>query len=148
MSTSKNGIEIIKEHEAFRSKPYLCPAGIPTIGYGATYYPNGRKVKITDKPITRETAEEILLDMLKKYERAVNRYVQLPINQNQFDALVSFCYNVGPENFRRSTLLKRINKNPCDPDIKRQFARWNRGGGRVLNGLIRRRKEEANLYFS
>ena len=90
----------------------------------------------------------MLLEMLKKYEWTVERYVRMIINQNMFDALVSFCYNVGPEAFRKSTLLKRINVDPYDSDIKKQFARWNRGGGRVLKGLVTRRAQAAELDFT
>ena len=109
MKTSSKGKAIIKQYEGFRAKPYLCPAGVPTIGYGATYYTDGRKVALRDAPISEADADKLLDKMLGKYEDAVNRYVQVPITQNQFDALVSFCYNVGQENLRNSTLLKKVN---------------------------------------
>lgn len=146
--TSTPGIELIKAHESFRSKPYRCPAGVPTIGYGATYYPNGDRVKMTDPPITQEHALFILKKMLVHFEKGVNRYVQRDINQNQFDALVSFAYNLGLGSLQSSTLLKRINNDPCDPDITKQFSRWVKAGGKTLRGLVRRRQEEAALYFS
>ena len=91
MKTSNKGKAIIKQYEGFRAKPYLCPAGVPTIGYGATYYTDGRKVTLRDAPISEADADKLLDKMLGKYEDAVNRYVQVPITQNQFDALVSFC---------------------------------------------------------
>jgi len=148
MEISKRGLEIIKKHEGLRLSPYLCPADIPTIGYGNTFYENGVKVKLTDAPITNERAEQLLKNTLKKFEDGVNKYVTREINQNQFDALVSFAYNLGVGSLQTSTLLKRVNENPCDEDIKYQFSRWNKAGGKVLNGLTKRRKEEAELYFN
>ena len=148
MKTSNKGIELIKKYESLSLKPYLCPAKIPTIGYGNTYYEDGTKVKMTDKPITKERAESLFFITLFGFEIAVNKYVYSKINQNQFDALVSFSYNVGITNFKVSTLLKKVNLNPIDKDIAYQFSRWNRSKGKVLNGLTRRRKEESNLYFS
>ncbi len=147
-TTAKNGIDIIKKYEGFRAKPYLCPSGIPTIGYGNTYYPNGNKVKLTDASITEARASELLLAVLGKYEAAVNRYAQKPINQNQFDALTSFTYNLGMQNLRISTLMKKLNINPNDPTIKDEFLKWTRSNGVVLAGLKKRRAEEAQLYFS
>ena len=148
MKVSKKGLEIIKKHEGLRLKPYLCPAGVPTIGYGATYYPYGDKVYMSDEAITEEYAEKILKEMLINYEDGVERYVQVELNQNQFDALVSFYYNLGLGSLKSSTLLKRINNNPCDPDIKNQFKRWVKAGGKTLSGLVKRREEESKLYFS
>ena len=148
MKTSNKGIELIKRYESLSLKPYLCPAKIPTIGYGNTYYEDGTRVKMTDKPITKERAESLFYITLFGFEMAVNKYVYSQINQNQFDALVSFAYNVGVGNFKVSTLLKKVNLNQFDKDIAYQFSRWNKSKGKVLNGLIRRRKEESNLYFS
>jgi len=148
MKTGYNGIELIKKYEGFRSKPYLCPAGVPTIGYGATYYPGGRNVTMNDDAITKERAEDLLRDMLTSYENGVNRYVKVSLSQNQFDALVSFAYNLGNGALQKSTLLKKVNLDPCDSDITNQFNRWVRAGGRVLKGLQKRRKDEAELYFS
>lgn len=147
MKTSEKGKAIIKKYEGFCAKPYLCPAKVPTIGYGATYYLDGRKVTLKDAPITEKDASALLDKMLGKYEEAVNRYVQVPITQNQFDALVSFCYNLGQENLRNSTLLKKVNakdyKGAAD-----QFLRWNRAGGKVLAGLTKRRTDERKLFLS
>jgi len=148
MKTGKKGIELIKKYEGFESKPYNCPAGVPTIGYGATYYPNGDRVRLSDSPISEERAEELLGDMLGSYESAVNRYAVSDINQNQFDALVSFAYNLGNGALKSSTLLKKVNANPCDDNITYQFNRWVKAGGRTLRGLVKRRAEEAELYFS
>ncbi len=148
MKTSQAGLDLIKTYEGLELKPYICPAGVPTIGYGATYYPSGEKVTMTDPSISKEFAENILKEMVVKYEQGVERYVQLEINQNQFDALVSFAYNLGLGALKSSTLLKKVNANPNDHDIENQFNRWVKAGGRKLAGLIKRRQEEASLYFS
>lgn len=148
MNISNKGLALIKKYEGFYSKPYLDPIGIPTIGYGATYYPNKVKVTMKDKPLSEKEASDLLVQMLKVYENQVALLVTKPINQNQFDALVSFTYNLGATNLGKSTLLKKVNKNPNDPTIRDEFIKWNRAGGRVLRGLTIRRKDEAVLYFS
>ena len=145
--TAKAGIDIIKLFEGFRSKPYKCPAGIPTIGYGATFYPNGKKVTMTDAEITEVQATELLSHMLVNFEKYVDSYCVDTITQNQFDALVSFCYNLGPANLKASTLLKKVNANPQDESIRLEFMKWVKAGGRTLAGLVKRREAEANLYF-
>ncbi|WP_282628813.1 lysozyme [Empedobacter sedimenti] len=148
MNTGKKGLELIKKYEGFFAKPYLDPIGIPTIGYGATYYPNKVKVTMKDKPLTEKEASDLLVQMLKVYENQVALLVTKPINQNQFDALVSFTYNLGATNLSKSTLLKKVNKNPNDPTIANEFMQWVNAGGKKFNGLVKRRKDEAALYFS
>lgn len=147
MEISKNGIELIKKFEGFRADPYRCEAGIATIGYGTTIYPNGNKVKMSDDEISEELAELYLIENLKEYVEAVNRRVKKQLTQNQFDALVSLTYNIGTVGFEASTLAKRIDKNPNDKDIERQFLRWNKANGLPNMGLTSRRKKEAKLYF-
>lgn len=144
---SKKGIDLIKKYEGFRSKPYLCPANVPTIGFGATFYPDGTKVKLTDEPLSEVIAEVILKKQLEKFEQYVDSYCTDKLNQNQFDALVSFCFNLGPANLKASTLLKKVNVNPNDSSIKDEFMKWVKAGGKTLTGLVRRREAEANLYF-
>ena len=146
--TSTAGLNLIKKFEMFMSKPYLCPAGVPTIGYGSTYYEDGRKVKLTDAPITEQRATELLQNVVVTYEKAVDSFCRDDITQNQFDALVSFSFNVGTQALKNSTLLKKINANPKDPEIRDQFMKWNKAGGTILKGLTKRREAEANLYFS
>ena len=146
--TGTNGLNLIKKKEGFVSIPYKCQAGIPTIGYGSTYYEDGTKVTMSDPGITEEQATKLLSNTIKGFEKAVNTYVTSDINQNQFDALVSFTYNVGPDQFKKSTLLKYINKNPNDPNIALEFAKWVKVKGNVSKGLVKRRAEESNLYFS
>lgn len=145
---SKKGVDLIKSFEGLRLKPYLCSAKVPTIGYGNTFYENGSKVTLKDEAITEARATELLEWSLKKFEQYVDSYCIDSISQNQFDALVSFCYNLGPANLKSSTLLKKVNKDPNDPTIRAEFMKWNKAGGRALAGLTRRREAEANLYFS
>ncbi len=141
MKTSNKGIELIKKHEGFRAKAYKCPADKWTIGYGHTL-----NVKSTDV-ITKEQGEYFLRQDVEHAEKEVNKH-NLNINQNQFDALVSFVFNLGVGNFARSTLLRRIKAHPNDITIRREFARWVYAGGKILPGLVTRRKEEADLYFT
>lgn len=145
--TSKVGVDLIKKFESFAAKPYKCSAGVPTIGYGTTYYPDGKKVTLNDPPITEEFASKLLQELLVSFEKAVDSFCRDDISQNQFDAVVSFAYNVGTSNLKSSTLLKKLNADPNDPTIHNEFLRWNRAAGKVLKGLTRRREEEAALYF-
>lgn len=147
--TSEKGIALIKSFEGIRLKAYKDPGsknGLPiTIGYGSTMYTDGRKIKLGDV-ITKEQAEEMLRWEVKN-KSSVLRGLQLPFNQNQFDALTSFVFNIGVGNFLSSTLLKRIKVNVIDPDIKNQFSRWIYNDGKVLDALVKRRKKESDLYF-
>lgn len=149
------GTLFLQNREGFSAKPYLCSGGKPTIGFGNTYYPDGKKVTMKDKPITRAYATDIFKIVVSQFEKDVNFLVKSNITQNQFNALVSFAYNVGsdidvddiPEGLGDSTLLKKVNKNPNDKTIEKEFAKWNKANGRVNNGLISRRQLEAELYF-
>lgn len=144
---SNNLIELIKKFEGFSKIPYLCPANVATIGYGSTRYANGLKVSLKDTPINELQAVDLLKDTLKQYEQAVDAYCVDSLNQNQFDSLVDFAYNCGASNLKSSTLLKKVNINPNNPTIAAEFAKWNRGGNKVLAGLTRRRTAESELYF-
>ena len=141
MKTSPKGIALIKEFEGLRLKAYLCPGGVWTIGYGLTA---GVKPGMV---ISEAQAEEYLKADLIAFERYLNG-LGLVINQNQFDALVSFIYNVGTGNFYSSTLLRKVRANPQDNSIMDEFLRWVYSKGRVLPGLQRRRLAEMKLYFS
>lgn len=145
--SSNNLIELIKEFEGFEAAPYICPAGVCTIGYGSTRYSDGRKVSMTDNKITIEAAVQLLKQTLVQYELAVDAYCRDDINQNQFDALTDFAYNCGNGNLKSSTLLKKVNINPNDTTITAEFRKWNKGGGKILKGLVRRREAEVQLYF-
>lgn len=141
------GIPIIKKFEGLRLTSYLCPAGVWTIGYGSTFYENGSKVQEGEK-ITIDRADGLLINTVHLFEKSVKGLVKSSINENQLGALTSFAFNLGVGNFKASTLLKKVNKNPSDPMIRDEFMKWNKAGGKVLNGLTKRREAEANLYFS
>jgi lysozyme len=135
------GGEIEKYLEA-----YKCPAGVWTIGIGTTYYPDGSRVKQGDT-CTVAQAYEYLKHELTATELKVDSIATDAVNQAQFDSLVSFAYNVGVGNLKASTLLKKVNRNPNDPEIEKEFNKWVYAKGVKLQGLIRRRKSESWLYF-
>ena len=141
MKTSHKGIALIKEFEGLRLKAYKCPGGVWTIGYGHT---DGVRPGMV---ISERQAEDFLKAELIAFEKYLND-LRLAINQNQFDALISFIYNVGTGNFSRSTLLRKVRANPQDNSIMDEFLRWVYSKGRVLPGLQGRRLAEMKLYFS
>lgn len=142
--TSKVGLDFIAQEEGLRLKPYKCSAGVPTIGIGSTYYEDGTKVKMTDAPITKERAYTLFENVLKHYEMCVYTCTRDDINQNQFDALVSLAFNIGTNALKKSTLIKRVNKNPKGADIEGAFLMWKNAGGKPI--LLERRKREYKLY--
>ena len=144
----QKGIDLITSFEGLSLTPYLCPANVPTIGYGTTRYYNGIKVSMSDLPITKEKAVEYLMNDVHQFELSVDALAVDTITQNQFNALVSFAYNLGSGNLKSSTLLKKVNANPNDPGIRAEFGKWVSAGGKKLKGLIARREAEANLYFT
>ncbi len=150
-SVGTSGLSIIKEFEGLRLNAYVDPAsgGEPiTIGFGTTRYLNGVKVKLGDK-ITEQQAEQNLIHYIDKNIISLIRNVlQTDLNQNQYDAVISLIYNIGFPNFKKSTLLKKINANPNDTSIRNEFLKWVYASGKKLTGLVRRRNAEANLYFS
>ena len=143
MKASDNCIALIKRFEGYLNKPYLCPAGIPTIGFGTTAYPSGKKVLLSDPPITMTEACFFLKNDLIRFENAINKAVTVSITQHQFDSLCSFVYNVGVGAFMDSTLLKKINAGEYAGD---ELLRWNKAGGKVLAGLTERRHAEKVLF--
>jgi lysozyme len=148
MTLNDKGYQLIAKHEGLRLSPYLCPANVPTIGYGNTFYPSGKKVTMQDKPITQATAMWMLKETANKFATDVDKLVTSNITQNQFNALVSFAFNLGSAALGRSTLLRKVNLNPKDTSITQEFMKWNKAGGRVLSGLTKRRADEAALYFT
>lgn len=140
MNISRNGIEFIKKEEGLVLNAYLCPANVWTIGYGHT---NG--VKKGDK-ITEEQAEDFLVNDLLYSERVVNKMVKVKLNQNQYDALVSFVFNVGSGNFINSTLLKKLNTGANNDEICVELRRWVFSKGKKLPVLVARRQRECELY--
>ncbi|WP_353161960.1 lysozyme [Acinetobacter guillouiae] len=144
MKISNTGINLIRGFEDLRLKAYDDGVGVWTIGYGTTAI-NGVAVKKGDT-CTVDQAKSYMAQDLKKFESAVNTAVKVTLNQNQFDALVSLTYNIGIGAFKSSTLLKKLNAKDYKGAAE-QFPRWNRGGGRVLNGLVKRRKIEMELFL-
>ncbi len=139
MKTSKKGLDLIKHFEGFRSQAYVCPAGVLTIGYGTT---SGVK---RGQVVTEAQATQMLINDVSKFEKTVNTLVTVPLTQDQFDGLVAFVYNVGPGNFKTSTLLRHLNLKMYS-DVPAQMLRWNKANGQVLNGLTRRRASEGTLF--
>jgi len=139
MNISQEGLSLIKKFEGCELKAYKCAAGVLTIGYGST-----KGVKEGDS-ITQEEADKLLLHEMEEYESYVNDNVTVDLKQNQFDALVSWVFNLGPANLKASTMLKVLNNKEYD-DVPAQIKRWNKAGGKVLQGLIRRREAEALLF--
>jgi lysozyme len=140
MTTSPIGVALIKEFEGCSLSAYLCPAKKPTIGYGNTFYANGTKVKMGDT-INQEQADELLRQTLKSFEAIVKKKVKVPLNQNQFDALVSHAFNTGGSD----TLFKLINEGQDVKDWR--TTRYVQADGMTLKGLVRRRKAEYNLFM-
>ena len=139
MNIGQKGIDLIKHFEGCELNAYKCPAGVWTIGYGHI------KGVSEGLSITQEQAEQMLLDELKEYENYINELVVVDLSQNQFDALVSWVYNLGPANLKSSTLLKVLNSGDY-AGVPDQIERWNKAGGKVLEGLIRRRLAESSLF--
>jgi lysozyme len=144
MKTSQRGIDFIKKHEGCKLVAYRCPAGVLTIGIGHTSAAGIPQVT-EGMRITEREAEAILASDLRKFESDILRLVKVSLTQNQFDALVSFVFNIGAAAFARSTMLRMINAVDL-AGAAAQFARWNKSNGKVLAGLVRRRAEEAALF--
>jgi lysozyme len=143
---SQKGAKFLRGGEGFEGAPYLDGGGVPTIGFGSTRYEDGRKVTMKDAKITEERALAIFNSTVKKYIECVNESIKVELTQNQFDACVSLCYNIGEDAFANSTLVKVINSEGTLTAIKYQFSRWNKDNGKVVKGLTNRRAKEANLY--
>jgi lysozyme len=147
MKLTEKGIDLIKEFEGLRLTAYRDSVGVWTIGYGNTFYEDGSTVKQGNK-ITQERADSLFRSIVDKFADQVRAALINPdrVSDAQFSAMVSLAYNIGIGAFKGSTLLRKVNANPCDPTILDEFLRWNKAGGKVLTGLTRRRKAEAELY--
>jgi lysozyme len=145
MSISAHGINLITSFEDLKLNAYDDGTGIWTIGFGTTVYPNKARVKKGER-CTLEQAKSFFQYDLRRFEKTVNEAVRVPISQNQFDALVSLAYNIGSNAFKNSTLLKYLNSLAYQ-DAADQFLVWNKGGGKVLKGLIHRRQVERSLFL-
>jgi lysozyme len=152
---NKPSIDLIKSFEACKLKAYECPTSLAfttkskkffTIGWGNTYYENGNKIKQKDV-ITQQRADELFEYTLNEFEKEVTKLVRVKLTDNQLGALVSFAYNTGMGNFGSSTLLKKVNAKDF-AGASGEFGKWVKGGGKVLNGLVTRRKREAELFMA
>lgn len=137
---------IIAEFEGFREKPYLCPGGVWTIGYGTTRYGDGRPVWSGADPISEPDARRLLRVDIRRASDAVDVLVNVPVTREQHAALTSLVFNIGRRAFSASTLLMRLNQGKCHAAAG-EFLRWNKGGGKVLPGLVRRRAAESALFL-
>ncbi|WP_353797782.1 lysozyme [Enterobacter cloacae] len=146
MQTSEKGIALIKEFEGCRLTAYQDSVGVWTIGYGWTQPVDGKPIR-PGMTIKQETAERLLKTGLVSYESDVSRLVKVSLTQGQFDALVSFTYNLGARSLSTSTLLRKLNAGDY-AGAADEFLRWNKAGGKVLNGLTRRREAERALFLS
>ena len=140
MNISDEGLSLIKHFEGCELKAYRCAANVLTIGYGST------KGVTEDMEITQEGAEELLQEEMHEYEGYINDMVKVPLEQHQFDSMVSWVFNLGSGNLSSSTLLKKLNNSEYD-EVPEQIKRWNKAGGKVLEGLVRRREAEALLFL-
>lgn len=158
MNISEKGLSLIKSFEGYRDEAYQDSVGIWTIGWGTIKYPSGVPVRQHDTCNT-DTATEFLMNDVKTFVEGLNRRIGgISLTQEQFDALVSFCYNLGLGSFDSSTLYKKLKVNPDDETIYKynqkepagscEFTKWIRAGGKVVNGLLRRRMIEADFYNS
>jgi lysozyme len=148
MRLDQKGYDLIKSFEGLSLEPYKCSAGVPTIGYGSTYYENGIKVQMSDAPITGARADILLKNVADRFAQKVANLIKKPITQNQFNALVSFAFNVGSGALASSTLLKLVNENPNNALISKEFLKWNKANGKAVQGLTNRRIKESALYFT
>lgn len=151
LQLSDKGLELIKQFEGFRSAPYKDIVGVWTIGYGNTYYPNGRKVSGADKPLTVKEAHDLKLAIVSKdFAPKVRQALQnskVPITQNMFDACISLAYNIGVGGFAKSSVIRHLNIGDKQAAAD-AFLLWNKAGGRVVKGLQRRRQAERALFLS
>ncbi len=150
MAALKSSVDLAaslcRAFEGLFAKPYTCPAGVPTIGYGTTIYPDGRKVTLDDQAITRETAEALLHHELLALEPHILRLCPTVADSpRRTAALIDFAYNLGWPRLRASTLRRCVNRRDW-PGARIEILRWNRAGGRILKGLTLRRQAEAALF--
>jgi lysozyme len=158
MKVSDKAIEVIKHHEGVRTKPYQCPALLWTIGVGHVIDPNHNRIPLAERKslpipdgwnrtISMEEVDDILKRDLASFERGVERYCPVPFTQGQFDALVSFSFNVGLGTLQRSTLRQKVLRGDM-AGAAEEFSKYTIGGGKVLKGLVSRRKDEKALFLS
>jgi GH24 family phage-related lysozyme (muramidase) len=147
MKTGERGLKLIKEFEGCKLKAYQCPAGVWTIGIGSTHYGDGTPVTKNRTLPNEGAAMALLAATIGQYEKAVNA-TGVELTQNEYDALVCLCYNIGAGNFFKSTLVKMLKAGDDKAEIAKQFLRWDKAGGKPLAGLTRRRNAEAELFLT
>ncbi len=146
MNIGDRGLDLIRAFEGFRADPYLDAVGVPTIGYGSTYYPGGQRVRLTDPPISEPEARRLMQATLAEFEDGINAALRVEVTQNQYDALVCWAFNIGVSAAQNSTLMRLLNAGDV-PGAADQFLRWTRAGGVELKGLVRRRNAERELFL-
>jgi lysozyme len=146
MKIGSEGLKLIKEFEGCKLLSYKCPAGVWTIGIGSTRYADGSPVKANQALPNEEAALMLLTKTVASYEHTVNT-IGIELAQNEYDALVSLCYNIGSGNFVSSTLVKMLKAGEPKSEVAKQFLRWDKAGGKPLAGLTRRRNAEAELFL-
>ncbi len=138
-------IELIARFEGFSAEPYMCPAGVPTIGYGATRYEDGTRVAMTDRPISEARGRDILVHSCRRIARIVARLIAVPLADHERAALISFAFNVGTGALAASTLRAKLNRSDR-AGAAAEFRRWRFAAGRPLRGLARRRAASRALF--
>ena len=147
MKTNAAALDIITTFEGFSAAPYRCPAGVWTVGFGATRQSDGAPVTASTPPLDEAGAMALLRHELTRTERAVHYLVRVALNENRFGALVSLVYNIGSGNFRASTLRQKLARGDLQ-GAAAEFPKWRRAGGRILSGLVRRRRAERALFLA
>ena len=140
------GMDLIKHYEGWRSSVYLCSASRCTIGWGSTWDVNGDAITLDHADITKEQGEYLLLREVRHSEEAIKKIVKADLTENMFSSLCSFIYNVGSGNFQKSTMRMKLNRGFYE-DAADEFPKWRRAGGRIVKGLVRRRKQERELFL-
>lgn len=147
MNVSDKCINMIKHHEGFVRKPYQDPIGLWTVGVGHLIGDGKKLPKEWNKEFTDEEVDNILCEDLERFEIGIQRLTKVSLTQSQFDALVSFSFNVGLGNFQSSTLRSKLNRGDYE-GASNEFPKWRKAGGKILKGLVRRRADERNLFLS
>lgn len=145
MNINQAGIDLIKQFEGFRAKPYQCSANVWTIGYGSTRTPDGKPVTKDHRPISKAEADVWLHDTLASMAGELEPHITLGLNDNQFSALMSLAYNIGVTALSRSQTLKRLNEGDFD-QMRTEWREWRKADGKVLQGLVKRREAEIKLF--
>jgi lysozyme len=142
-----SGLELIKHYEGWRDAVYLCSAARCTIGWGSTWDRDGNAITLKHLDITKKQGEYLLLREVRHSEAAIRKLVKTELTENMFSSLCSFIYNVGSGNFQKSTMRMRLNRG-LHEEAADEFPKWRRAGGRIVKGLVRRRKQERELFLT